>query len=115
MPVPFMPGSQFAAFFDTEDSARKIFDKYTSLLSQKPQESMEVLRFDDIMGSHCLRPDFFPCCSLFEHGPCDLMWAEIDKKMKASQQAAGATKNMGFKTEEKNIAEKEIEHEEEKP
>ncbi len=98
MTVP-INGQEKSVFFDDEIKACAVFDKHAALLAQKPNEQMEILVFDDIIGHHCIRPDFFPYAFMYERGPSDVVWKEIDEKVKASERAVGINKDMGFKNE----------------
>lgn len=96
-----IPQNSLSFFFTDEDAARQILTRHTNALGGKTAEAMDVLAFQDLMGSHCLRSDFFPHCTLTEIGPHDLTWKEISQKLEASQKAANLVKDVGFKAEGK--------------
>ena len=96
-----IPQNSLSFFFTDEDMAMDILARHTNALKGELQKPMDVLTFQDLMGSHCLRSDFFPHCTLTEIGPHDLTWKEISQKLEASQKAANLVKDVGFKGEEK--------------
>lgn len=96
-----IPQNSLSFFFTDEDVARQILIRHTNALGGKTAEAMDILVFQDLMGSHCLRSDFFPHCTLTEIGPHDLIWKEISQKLEASQKAANLVKDVGFKAEGK--------------
>ena len=91
-----VPGNKLSMFFDSEEKAREIFDRHATLMEIKPDDAMPPLVFDDLIGHHCLRASAFPHCMVSEIGPNDLMTMEVNKKIEASQRAAGFTKSVGF-------------------
>ena len=97
------PGIQATAFFDTEEKAREIFDKYSALASKEMGKETEPLIFQDLIGWHSLRVDYLPYCAMSEIGPNDLIMMEVNKKIEASQRAAGFTKSVGFEAGKEGI------------
>ena len=96
-----VPGNALSFFFADEDVARRILTRHADALGGEMQKPMAVLTFEDLMGSQCLRSDFFPHCAMMEIGPCDLTWRDISQKIEAAQKAANLIKDVGFKAEEK--------------
>ena len=96
-----IPQNSLSFFFTDEDVARRILTRHADALAGEMQKPMAILVFEDLMGSQCLRSDFFPHCTLTEIGPHDLTWKEISQKLEASQKAANLVKDVGFKAEEK--------------
>lgn len=92
-----IPGNQVSAYFDDGDVAQKIIDRHAAGLAVKPQESCETIVFDDLLGHHCFRPDFFPYAALFEMGVADEVWKKIEDKIKTMRLAVGVAREMGFK------------------
>lgn len=92
-----VPGNQVSVYFDDEKAARGIMDRHAIDLGAKAGEACETMIFEDLMGRHCFRPDFFPYAVLYEIGPAEQSWKEIEDKIKASQRAADTNKEMGFK------------------
>jgi len=96
-----IPQNSLSFFFTDEDVARQILTRHADALAGEMQKPMAVLMFEDLMGSQCLRSDFFPHCAMMEIGPSDLAWRHINQKIEAAQKAAGLPKDVGFKGEEK--------------
>ena len=94
-----VPGNQVSMFFDSEEKAREVFDKHVVLMKNKPDDAMPALVFDDLLAHQCLRSSLFPHCVMAEIGPSDIAWAEIKKKIDASQREAGIAPPVGFKGE----------------
>ena len=93
-----VPGNQMMTYFGTEEAARTVLDRHAALLSKKLYEESDALVFDDLMGRHSMRVDFFPYCFMYEIAPTEKIWKEINDRIKAIQQEVGAVaKDVGFK------------------
>lgn len=98
-PMMNVPGNQVTAWFDNEQAAREILERHAKLVSREPAKETEALVFDDLQGRHSMRVDFFPYCAMMEVGPAELMYKEINEKIRAAHEAAGTNKEVGFKGE----------------
>jgi hypothetical protein len=95
-----VPGSEVNLYFDNEEAARSYFDTYAGLLGQKCGEIVHTMRANDMYGSHVLRPDFYPRCTLMEMSAMERTFKDIDDSWKKFKERVGGNTQVGFKIPE---------------